>query len=113
MKAKRFLDKLLNDFVDLDQDNYFLIKENLQRGVCYSMPADHFTQWDMAPRQDQINLMALISKLPIRVVTVPSLVNLRGNYALYLMENEDLEINITCSTGKQLGYKTINFATLK
>lgn len=113
MKAKRHLDKLLNDFVDLDQDNYFLIKENLERGITYSMPAEHFLQWDMPPRQDKINLTALISRLQIRVVTAPSLANLRGSYAIHLMENENFEINITCSTGKQLGIKTLNFEKLK
>lgn len=112
MKSKRHLDKLLNDFVDLDQDNYFLIKESLANGIKYSVPAEHFRQLDI-PRQDKINLTALISRLPIRVVTFPSLANLRGKFAVHLMENENLEINLTCSTGKELGMKILNFSILK
>lgn len=113
MKARRHLDKLLNDFVDLDQDNYLLIKEQLAKGIIYSMPAEHFLRLDMPHRQDKLNLTALISKLPIRVITVPSLANLRGHYAIHLMENETLEINLTCSTGRPLGIKSINFENLK
>lgn len=112
MTARRNLDKLLNDYVDLDQDNYYLIKEHLQKGITYKMPADHFLQFDN-PYQDRPKLTSLISRLPIRVVTVPSLENLRGHYALHVMENEDLQINLTCSTGRQLGIKTLNFYTLK
>jgi hypothetical protein len=113
MKAQQELFKLLNDFEDLDQENYFFIKNQLAKGLIYKVPFSG--QVFFKPTVNRGFFLVEILKQFLKVVESPlSKEYLRNqkNTSLVLMENEDLEVDIYCH-GKKMGIKIINFEELK
>lgn len=102
MKSKRVLSKLLSNYDDLDQEFYFLIKQELQNnGITF------FINWpvDSLIKKDQsLSMAGLIAALPIKIISeqddFPLILRKKNEVNVPILSDEKIQLTLWVGSRK-------------